>query len=106
VLTAQAAMADTNPEGIPCGGRIQLNPDLDLDSLGVSDTGRIIAEALQTYGAYVGDYSGATNLYADGSPEAQEIWSGGVLGNNELAGLDLSNFRVLELGELTDDGNG
>lgn len=104
--TAQAAFEDTNPDGIPCGGRIQLDPDLDLDSLGLSETGRMVAEALQTYGAYVGDYSGATNLYADGSPDAQEFWNGGVLQNNELAGLDLSNFRVLELGELTDDGNG
>jgi hypothetical protein len=104
--TAQAAQDDTNPNGIPCGGRIQLDPDLDLDSLGLSETGRMIAEALQTYGAYVGDYSGATNLYADGSPEAQAFWGDGVLATNELAGLELSDFRVLELGELTDDGDG
>jgi hypothetical protein len=53
------------------------HPDLDLDSLGLSRSGRIICLALQEYGAYVGDYSGAMSLYAENSQEAQNCWAGG-----------------------------
>lgn len=107
--TAQARVGDDAipTRGIPCGGRIQLDPDLDLDSLDLSRAGRIVAEALQRYGAYVGDYSGGINLYAENSPEAQEYWADGVLDVYELRDkIDLADFRVLEMGELTDDGNG
>jgi hypothetical protein len=80
---------------------------LDLDSLDLSRAGRIVAEALQRYGAYVGDYSGGINLYAENSPEAQEYWADGVLDVYELRDkIDLADFRVLEMGELTNDGNG
>ena len=44
------------------GGLIQLVSGLDLDTLGLTRSGRIICEALQEYGAFVGDYSGAMNL--------------------------------------------
>lgn len=107
--TAQARVGDDaiSTRGIPCGGRIQLDPGLDLDSLDLSRSGRIIAEALQRYGAYVGDYSGAISLYAENSAEAQAYWAGGVLDSYELNGkIDLADFRVLKLGPLTDDGNG
>src|SRR6185295_4238348 len=56
--------------GIPCGGRIQLDPALDVGTMGLSSSGRIIARALQEYGAYVGDFAGAIALYADASPTA------------------------------------
>jgi hypothetical protein len=70
-------------------------------------SGRIIARALQVYGAYVGDYSGAISLYAENSPEAQAIWAAGLLDSYELGELvDLSWLRVLELGPLYDNGNG
>ena len=36
-------------------------------------TGKVIARALQEYGAYCSDYSGAINLYADGSPEVPGV---------------------------------
>jgi hypothetical protein len=106
--TAQARIGDDSisSRGIPCGGRIQLDPALNLDSLGLSRAGRIVAEALQRYGAYVGDYSGAISLYAENSPAAQTHWKG-VLQTYEFADkLDLSRFRVLAFGRLTDDGNG
>jgi hypothetical protein len=106
--TAQARIGDDSiaTRGIPCGGRIQLDPALDLDRLGLSRSGRIVAEALQRYGAYVGDYSGAISLYAENAPAAQQHWRG-VLQTYEFADkLDLVRFRVLAFGRLTDDGNG
>jgi hypothetical protein len=106
--TAQVRIGDDaiKTRGIPCGGRIQLDPNLNLDSLGLSRAGRIIAEALQRYGAYVGDYSGAISIYAENAPAAQQHWKG-VLDTYVFSNkLDLSKFRVLQFGALTDDGNG
>jgi hypothetical protein len=92
--------------GIPCGGRIQLDPSVDLDALKLSRSGRIVAEALQRYGAFVGDYSGGISLYAENSAAAQMHWKG-VLDQQELQQkIDLTKLRVLAFGKLTDDGNG
>jgi hypothetical protein len=107
--TAQATVGTEaiKSRGIPCGGRIQLDPSLNLDSLGLSASGKVIARALQEYGAYIGDYSGAVNLYADGSPAAQAKWDAGLLDTYEVKDLILlSAFRVLALGTLYDNGNG
>jgi len=92
--------------GIPCGGRIQFDPTINVDSLDVSDAGRTILRALQVYGAYVGDYSGAINLYADNSPAAREYWDSIGFGVYELQdAIDLADFRVLEIGPLHDNNN-
>ena len=75
--------------------------------MGLSRSGRIILQALQEYGAYVGDYSGAISLYAENSAAAQAYWAGGVLDTYELNGkIDLASFRVLRIGTLYDNGNG
>ena len=106
--TAQARIGDDSikTRGIPCGGHVQLDPSLNLDSLGLSRSGRIVAEALQRYGAFVGDYSGAISIYAENSAAAQAHWKG-VLQTYEFADkLDLSRLRVLKYGQVTDDGNG
>jgi hypothetical protein len=93
--------------GIPCGGRIQYDPTIDVDAINVSSAGKTILRALQTYGAYVGDYSGAISLYADNSPEAQAYWNSIGFDTYELQGaIDLADFRVLEIGTMHDNGNG
>jgi hypothetical protein len=93
--------------GIPCGGRIQFDPAKDLDALKLSRSGRAIVLALQKYGAFMGDHSGAISLYADGSPDAQTYFKGGVLDMYELRDkIDLKDLRVLKLGTLYDNGNG
>jgi hypothetical protein len=107
--TAQAAngIGAISSRGIPCGGRIQFDPGVNLDALGLSRSGRIIMLALQEYGAYVGDYSGALSLYAENSPAAQAYWANGVVDVYELRSkIDLSRFRVIRLGTLYDNGNG
>ncbi|MBW2523225.1 MAG: hypothetical protein JRI23_03580 [Deltaproteobacteria bacterium] len=105
--TAQGTTTEALPSrGIPCGGRIQLDPSLDLSTLGLTPSGLIIAQALQEYGAFVGDYSGAMSLYADGSAQAQAVWDGGLLGTYEVRDqIDLTDFRVLQIGQLYDDNN-
>jgi hypothetical protein len=107
--TAQGRVGDDaiSTRGIPCGGRIQYDPSVDLDTLGLSASGKVIVRALQVYGAYVGDYSGAISLYAENSAAAQAIWSAGVLDSYELQDkIDFSRFRVIKLGTLYDNGNG
>jgi hypothetical protein len=106
---ASSAQGTTNEalptRGIPCGGRLQLDPTLDLTTLGLSPTGLILARALQKYGAFVGDFSGAVSIYGDASPTAQAYWSGGVLSNAEAQKIPLARFRVLKLGMIYDNKN-
>ena len=104
--SAQGTTSDAiQTRGVECGGRIQLDPTLDLSTLGLSSTGLVIARALQTYGAFVGDYSGAISLYADESATAQAYWSTGVLGNGEVNKIPLTRLRVLKLGTMYDNNN-
>jgi hypothetical protein len=105
--TAQVRIGDQaiKTRGIPCGGRIQLDPTLNIDSLGLNAGAKVVARALQEYGAYVADFSGGISLYGDNSPRAKAAFAG-VLSDYDLAAVDLRRFRVLKLGPLTDDGNG
>jgi hypothetical protein len=91
--------------GILCGGRIQLDPALDVTTLGLGPAGVAIARALQKYGAFVGDFSGAVSLYADASPDAQAYWSGGALDNGSAQPIPLDRFRVLTIGTTYDNMN-
>ncbi len=95
--STSSAIGDAiNGVGVPCGGRFQLDPSIDVTKLGLSRAGEIVARALQQYGAYVGDYSGALSLYAENSPEAQTYWSG-VMGTYDLLDkVDLNKLRVIK----------
>ena len=103
--TAQATFMEMNNRmGIPMGGRIQLDPALDIDTLGLSPACKVLARALQEYGAFNGDYAGATVLYADNSPDALKQWKG-LLGNEDLLKVFTPEFiknyfRVIKLGNL------
>lgn len=104
--TAQGTFGDAQPtRGIMCGGRMQLDPSLDLKTLGLSASGLVVARALQEYGALVGDYSGAVSLYADESPDARAYWDAGILGNDTAEKIPLGRFRVLQLGTVYDNMN-
>jgi hypothetical protein len=103
--TAQVAQLEAiDSRGIPMGGRIQLDPAWDVEHSGLSRAGKIIAHALQDYGAYCGDYAGANVLYAENSPAAVAAWEG-VLATGELAQIFTpdfirQHFRVLAMGNL------
>jgi hypothetical protein len=103
--TAQGTVPGTqNSFGIPMGGRIQLDPGWDVEHSGLSASGKIIAHALQDYGAYCGDYADGNVLYADNSPEALRSW-GGLLQSDELAShftpaMIREHFRVLDMGNV------
>ena len=103
--TAQETYMEMNKlSGIPMGGRIQLNPDINIDTLNLNPACKIIAKALQEYGAFNGDYAGATVLYADNSPSALEQWKG-ILKQEDFLEVFTPefisrNFRVIEMGNL------
>ena len=68
---AQATTYEMNNRiGIPMGEGIQLDPSINVDTLHLNPACKIIAKALQEYGAFNGDYAGVTVLYADNSPSA------------------------------------
>lgn len=101
--TAQVTVSDAaNSRGIPMGGRIQLDPAWDVENSALSPAGKIIARALQQYGAFCGDYAGANVIYAENSPAAVEAWRG-VLGSHELDAVFTpafirQHFRVVDSG--------
>ncbi len=103
--TAQVAQLDAvESRGIPMGGRIQLDPGWDVEHSALSPAGKIIARALQEYGAYCGDYAGANVIYAENSPAAVQAWSG-ILQSQDLEPVFTPEmirryFRVLDMGSM------
>jgi len=103
--TAQVTVPGTaNFRGIPMGGRIQLDPSWDVEHSGLSNSGKIIARALQRYGAFCGDYAGANVIYAENSPAAVQAWEG-LLRSEELEAIFTRkmirwHFRVLDFGNI------
>jgi hypothetical protein len=107
ILTAPASATDgafDDPAALPMGARVQLDPTLDLDTLGLTPHERAIARALQEYGMILGDsagsialtlvhpYSFAGNPYEGLLPDSVAI-EGGTL----LERIPVDHFRVLRM---------
>ncbi len=103
--TAQATQGPAiNSRGIPMGGRIQLDPGWDVETSGLSPAVKVIARALQKYGAYCSDYADGNVIYGENSPEAIRAWHG-LLSERELEAVFTSrmmrtHFRVIAMGNL------
>ncbi|MGE5226970.1 MAG: hypothetical protein ACM3OO_08850 [Planctomycetaceae bacterium] len=88
--------ADAPPEGT----RIRIDPSVDLGKLGLSPAALVIAEALQRYGAVIGDQSGGPtclkleNTIAEGDGF---LWNH-VLTARSLRAIPLRMFEVVQLG--------
>jgi hypothetical protein len=87
---------------IPEGARLQLDPSLDLDSLGLQGYERTIARALQVYGAIVGDTGGrGVSFYALHPTSTGRNPYASLLPDEEypqLTGIPFDRLRVLNLG--------
>ena len=85
---------------IPEGTRIRIKPGIDLSAYDLSPAALTVANALQRYGAYVGDRSGGPvalkleNTVAEGSGF---LWNG-VLDARSLDAIPLSAYEVVERG--------
>ncbi len=86
---------------LPMGARVQLDPSLDLNSLNLSPAAKVIARALQEYGAYVGDEGSSGVAFIAESFYGKPVnrWAG-LLRENDLVNLPTDRFRVLSLGPL------
>jgi hypothetical protein len=87
-------------EYIPEGVRLQLNPGLDLDALGLSGDAKVIARALQEYGAYVVENTRGFPLYFQNlGPDGGE-WNAHP-GLADLQRIPLNEFYVLDCDVVT-----
>lgn len=95
-----------HPGAIPEGARLRLNPDLDLDALGLTGYQRTIAETLQRYGMFLVDLGGGVQIYAlhqqsvEGDPYVDEMVNGAYVW---LVDIPLHEFEVLALPEQVAD---
>jgi hypothetical protein len=107
VPPASTALTAASPEGerhigLPMGARIQLDPAYDIDQTLLSPGAKVVAKALQEYGAILVDEAGATVLYAESGAEQLAAWDG-VLAAGDLQMLFTqdfiaTHFRVIDTG--------
>jgi len=85
----------TRLDAIPEGARLRLDPRLDVNAItGLDRTGRIIARALQQYGAIAVDSSGSNKLYAESSVTA--AWDG-ILDASTVGAIPVSRLQIMTL---------
>ncbi|MCU0316337.1 MAG: hypothetical protein MUC92_07070 [Fimbriimonadaceae bacterium] len=83
-------------DGFPEGSVIQLDPNLDLDLFGLTEPAKVVARALQVYGAAVVDYGTGATVYAEYNTE--ESWAD-LLVESSLHSIPFTHYRFLRLGE-------
>jgi len=88
---------------IPEGARIQLNPDLDLDSLGLSRTAKIIAKCMQDYGIVVKESGGSWCIYAEHTLTAEWTEEIGMILDSIPAQWRIPDYSVF--GAVEEDWN-
>jgi len=84
---------------IPEGARLQLDPSLDIDSLGLSYAAKVIARALQRYGMFCGDNSGEFKLYFQNLGEGS-VWETKYQYIPDLKKIPIGKFRVLRCNQI------
>lgn len=87
---------------IPEGARLQLDPALDLDSLGLAPWQKTIARALQEYGMYLFDTGGAPALYAQSRDSTTTPYPWGDVSYAYLPARLARHLRVLRTGPQYD----
>jgi len=77
------------------GFRFQLDPNVDINSLGLNRAGRVIAKAMQEYGMIFIENAGPGNngVYAEDLDNKPESWDG-IIGS--LSGIPMDKLRVVE----------
>lgn len=90
---------ETGENTILEGARIQLNPNLNLDSLGLSADAKIVARALQKYGGFMADNAATFSIYFENLGTADSYkWEQTGLG--DLQKIPLEQFRVLKCNDI------
>jgi|SRR5579859_1000879 len=92
-----------DPRAMPFGAHLQLDPTLDLNTLGLTRSGMVVARALQEYGMYVGDNANTgIYLYAESfnGNIGPSPWVGLLSATEILWKVPASRLRVLKLGPV------
>ena len=88
-------------DAIPEGARVQLDPSLDLEALGLQGYELTIARALQEYGAYLGDTGGRGLTFYAVHPMSMRVdpYRGLLPAETypSLANIPFDRLRVLRL---------
>jgi hypothetical protein len=92
-----------DPDAIPLGSHIQLDPKFDVNAQAWPQWHKVIARALQKYGAYMVDNAGSLEVRAEANLDrGYDAW--GKLGipshwpgTPSLAALPWSRFRLLKI---------
>jgi hypothetical protein len=87
-------------EFIPEGARLQLDPNLDLNTLGLSPETKVVARAMQTYGMIVSDNSSAFKTYFQNLGPDWGAWANSPI-PDELWKIPMTSFRVLKCNLIT-----
>jgi hypothetical protein len=93
--------------GIPEGAVIQLDPNLDLEGFDLTEGEKVVARALQEYGAVVVDVAQGTPLYAEGLwAHPDKSWEG-ILREWDagICTVPIENYRILKTGPATRMGD-
>jgi hypothetical protein len=89
-----AASSSTNPALPPMGLRLRLKASFDVAAL--HGQARVIAQALQTYGALVADNSGGSKIFISGTPDP--AWDDDDL--DQLKGIPASALEAVVTGPV------
>jgi hypothetical protein len=78
------------------GFRLQLDPDLDLDTLNLNWASKIIARAMQEYGMIFVENNGVgyNSVYAESLDAKEESWSG--IFDGTIVNIPIDRFRIVE----------
>lgn len=89
-----------DPNALPEGARLQLDPAINVDAQPWAPWQKVIARALQKYGAYSSDTSGALSIKGEAAnlDKRGESWAAvGVPVSPSLGWLPWSKMRVLKI---------
>lgn len=90
--------SSTLSDAIPLGARLQLDPSLNLDALGLNAWQKTVARALQEYGMYLADTGGAVGLFAEHAKTAAIAYPWGSDVFAYMPPSIVNSMRVLKLG--------
>lgn len=82
---------------VPEGARVQLDPTLNLDSLGLNAWQKVVARALQRYGMYLVDTGGVLGLQAQSTVSTGKTYPWGTNAYPMLPASLVQQLRVLQL---------
>jgi hypothetical protein len=89
-----------SPDALPIGAHVQLDPSINVAKLNLPAWQKVIATALQKYGAYVTDTGGSIGIYAQSNQgRSYDAWAKAGVSDQSpsLADLPWNNMRVLNM---------